>query len=189
MTSPHESHTTASSDSVIGSRLKPIREAAGFTQDFLADQMQKRGFDFTQSTVYKIETGKRKVTVAEAMALSEILESDIYALTATGEEEAPLIKIRLRTLARNLFTTVQSLDSGSHIAGMELVELEQEIENFESKFGKDATLTFGEDIATPRNYFHRLLVSAAAHSPSGFLEDNDSEQDFELKNYLGLQSI
>lgn len=60
-------------DAAFARAVKSAREMAGLTQDDVAAQMAGRGFPFHQATVYKVETGSRKVSIAEATALSSIL--------------------------------------------------------------------------------------------------------------------
>ncbi len=70
---PREKVGFARSDEVFGSALRKARERRGMTQAELAEEMHYRGFDFQQQTIYKIEAGKRKVTVGEGIALADIL--------------------------------------------------------------------------------------------------------------------
>lgn len=53
------------------------RKRAGLSQTELADLMKSGGFDFYQSTVYKIESGKRQVEFSEGFYLCELLGVDI----------------------------------------------------------------------------------------------------------------
>jgi transcriptional regulator with XRE-family HTH domain len=53
--------------------VKSHRSSVGVSQAGLASQMQAAGFDFHAQTVYKIESGRRAVSVDEAFALAEIL--------------------------------------------------------------------------------------------------------------------
>lgn len=57
----------------FGATLREAREARGVSQAQLAVEMRERGFDFHQQTVYKIESGNRKVTVGEAVGLADVL--------------------------------------------------------------------------------------------------------------------
>lgn len=178
---------TSTSDTVFGSRLKQARELIRCTQEQLAESMTSRGFDFTQATVYKIENGKRKVTVGEALAIASILATDIEMLTATADDEFDVIKHRIRASARELFNVVESLDNAAHAAWFIKEDLETEIRRFEEEFGESREIDFGDLTTTPRMYFQRLIEKSATFSPSGLLEDSGAEKDFGLRSFLGIQ--
>jgi transcriptional regulator with XRE-family HTH domain len=63
-----------STDATFAGSLKRARDTARLTQEEVADQMASRGFPFHQATVYKIEAGSRKVSIAEASALADIVK-------------------------------------------------------------------------------------------------------------------
>lgn len=60
----------------IGNNIRKIREELGFTQDFVAVQLQLRGCDITRSAVAKIEVGQRHLYPDEIMLLKEILKTE-----------------------------------------------------------------------------------------------------------------
>lgn len=60
-------------DETFGETLREARERRGFSQSALADEMQRLGFEFQQQTIYKIESGNRKVTIGEAAAFARAL--------------------------------------------------------------------------------------------------------------------
>jgi transcriptional regulator with XRE-family HTH domain len=57
----------------FATNVREYREQSGLSQEDLAQRMAERGFGFTQSTVWKIEQGKRAVRIAEAVALMDAL--------------------------------------------------------------------------------------------------------------------
>jgi transcriptional regulator with XRE-family HTH domain len=61
------------SDAVFARRLRDLREASGLTQQQLADVMASTGNKIHRSTIGKIESGDRPVTVGEAAELAGIL--------------------------------------------------------------------------------------------------------------------
>ncbi|MEJ8284542.1 helix-turn-helix transcriptional regulator [Curtobacterium citreum] len=73
-------------DQVFGANLREARTWRGFTQEGVARKMQKKGFDFHQATVYKIESGKRSVSVGESFALAEVLDAPITELTRSRHD-------------------------------------------------------------------------------------------------------
>jgi len=57
-------------------RLRAARRERGMTQIDLADQMAELGFPWSQPTVARVERGRRRLSLAEAHALMDILEQD-----------------------------------------------------------------------------------------------------------------
>ena len=57
----------------IGENIRSLREKKGFTQDYVATQLQLRGCDMTRSAVAKIEVGQRHIYPDEIILLSQIL--------------------------------------------------------------------------------------------------------------------
>ena len=57
-------------------RLRSARRERGMTQTDLADEMAQLGFPWTQPTVARVERGRRRLSLAEAHALMDILEQD-----------------------------------------------------------------------------------------------------------------
>jgi transcriptional regulator with XRE-family HTH domain len=53
----------------LATNVRLYREAAGMSQDQLAQAMAHFGFGFSQATIWKIEQGKRPIRYAEAIAL------------------------------------------------------------------------------------------------------------------------
>lgn len=68
-------HVTASdpTEEVFGQRLRENRTAARLSQRELAEEMQAEGFDWHQTTVQRVETGKRSVRLSEAVVIARIL--------------------------------------------------------------------------------------------------------------------
>lgn len=61
-------------DERVGVNLRAYREAAGLSQEELAQRMVERGFGFSQATVWKIESGHRPIKISEAVALADALQ-------------------------------------------------------------------------------------------------------------------
>lgn len=78
---------------LIGARLRQLREAGGFRQEEIAASARRAGFDWVRGTVSMIESGRRRVTLEEFLALPGIL----YGAGATGEE-GRLDNVQLRDL-------------------------------------------------------------------------------------------
>ena len=61
-------------DQNIAAGVRAYREAAGVSQEELAQRMSDRGFGFSQATVWKIESGQRPVKASELVALASSLD-------------------------------------------------------------------------------------------------------------------
>ena len=59
-------------EKAVGNNLKLLREKAGFTQEYLATQLQLMGCDITRSAVAKIEVGQRHLYPDEVILLKSI---------------------------------------------------------------------------------------------------------------------
>ena len=66
------------------SRLVARRKAAGMTQSDLAARLGK-----SQSSVARLESGQRRITVVEFMTLAKILRFDPYKFISTLKKAAP----------------------------------------------------------------------------------------------------
>ncbi len=64
---PYESWETS-----FGQKVRQRRQARNWSQDDLANQLRRQGFDMHQTTVAKIERGTRPLRVAEAAAIANI---------------------------------------------------------------------------------------------------------------------
>lgn len=92
-----------SADERFAEGIKLARESSGLTQDALAQLMRQRGFKFHQATIYKIESGVRRVTVGEAAALSRALSVSLpFLISGSSREELYLQHVV--TLALDLIT-------------------------------------------------------------------------------------
>jgi transcriptional regulator with XRE-family HTH domain len=72
MTEPDGAFTSI--DDRVGVNLRAYRDAAGLSQEELAQRMAERGFGFSQATVWKIESGNRPIKISEAVALADALD-------------------------------------------------------------------------------------------------------------------
>jgi transcriptional regulator with XRE-family HTH domain len=61
-------------DANIAANVRAYREAAGMSQEELAQRMADHGFPFTQATVWKIERGQRPVRAGELIALGDLFD-------------------------------------------------------------------------------------------------------------------
>lgn len=95
-------------DATFGNAFRTARQRT-HSQEQVAEEMQKRGFDFHQATVYKIETGKRKVTIGEALALAEIVRVPIEVLSE-DPESVPAKTFATTKAAQRVYELMSELD-------------------------------------------------------------------------------
>lgn len=84
----------ASPDLVFARQFKAERERTGMTQDEVAREMVKRGHDFHQQTVYKLENSRRKVSIGEAVDLADTLGVPVDALAISTAPPGPGALVR-----------------------------------------------------------------------------------------------
>jgi transcriptional regulator with XRE-family HTH domain len=72
------------------------------TQEDLAARMSERGFPFHQATIYKIEGGTRKVSIAEATALASIVGLPLQLLTIEEPSRLGVDRLQMVSEARQL---------------------------------------------------------------------------------------
>ena len=74
----------STSNAQIGSRVKQLRGEK--SQGVLAESMRKRGFKWSQGTVWTVETGERPLRLSEAVALAELFGLPIEALSQPEDD-------------------------------------------------------------------------------------------------------
>ena len=77
-------------DGWFGTNLRAARERRGLSQAALAERMKGRGFAFHTMTVNRIEQGERPPRLVEAVALAEIVNSDLSRLLRVPDQEKAL---------------------------------------------------------------------------------------------------
>ncbi|MEF2977275.1 helix-turn-helix transcriptional regulator [Subtercola sp. YIM 133946] len=102
-----------SEDDAFAVTFRRARERKGLTQEDVARHMTMRGYDFHQQTVYKIESGKRKVTVGEGVALAELVHIPVESLADrfpdSPESLANDVRRAGRDYAEDLFNTAANM--------------------------------------------------------------------------------
>jgi len=98
-------------------RVVLLREAFGMNQTALAEMMTVYEFNWTQTTVWRVETGKRDVSVKEAGAWASIFDLPLPLLTeplSDDEERALLARTRLRRALDQLDGAVHFVRQSGH---------------------------------------------------------------------------
>lgn len=67
-------------DAAVGANIARLRTSAGKTQARLAEELATHGISWRRSTVAQVETGRRAVSLPEALALADELEVPLAKL-------------------------------------------------------------------------------------------------------------
>lgn len=110
-------------DEVFGQNVREARVERGLTQEAVARQMQERKFDFHQATVYKVESGRRSVSVGEAFALAEILGDELSSIVRRRQDPLPQLTLQLDLKALRILEQLERLVRAVHDVDDELDEL------------------------------------------------------------------
>jgi transcriptional regulator with XRE-family HTH domain len=97
-------------DDNFAANLRQRRELLGLSQEAVAEKMQKMGHSFHQATIYKLESGTRRVQLTEAIDLAKVLDTTVNELTQDPEN-------------RLLTWRVQLASQQMHRTYLEMVEL------------------------------------------------------------------
>lgn len=90
---------TPSVEARFASNMRALRETLKLSQEELAEQMSQQGFPFHQATIYKIESGGRRVQLSEAVAIAAIFGVTVERMTTDGSDDPLRAEIaRWRTL-------------------------------------------------------------------------------------------
>lgn len=84
---PGDKEAATAAETYFARNLREWRNERGMSQEELARQMAELGFPFHQGTIYKIETGARRVRLDEATVLAKVLGLDLDMLTAEPDKQ------------------------------------------------------------------------------------------------------
>lgn len=95
----------------IGKNLKIMR--GEMTQADLAEAMRKRGYKWTQATVWTAEQGDRKLKLDEAKSLADILGGSLtdFFQSSIVSEKARFLSAAIRALIQTWSETAQSVEA------------------------------------------------------------------------------
>jgi transcriptional regulator with XRE-family HTH domain len=96
-------------DRSFARQVKHIREGLKMSQAELSHELAQYGVNFQATTIYKIEQGKRKVTIAEAVALAHALRVSLLELIGQGVDSAFVAKEFLLTNGMEILFTHEKL--------------------------------------------------------------------------------
>src|SRR3954453_3753414 len=106
--------------------LRRLREQRGWSQRRLAEEMAASGYGGRQATAHAVESGARGVRLAEAVALSVILDVHLFELTsrehpalqhlAASAEAVTRASLVLQDASREFYAALQQLRAFAQIA-------------------------------------------------------------------------
>ncbi|RFA14511.1 hypothetical protein B7R22_09835 [Subtercola boreus] len=113
-------------DRAFGRNVKRAREDSGLLQTDIASQMTARGHRYHQATVYKVESGQRKIPLGEAVDLADIVQRPLAELLAPTEQanDERAVHLAAQTFADKVSTLIDASDEvyGSQAALALIVE-------------------------------------------------------------------
>lgn len=125
-------------DEKFADRLKTRREALTLSQAELANRIAaESGLSFQGSTIYKIEKGNRKVTVAEAVAISSALRTPLAEMVDAGGDAAKAAKDVL--MDRGISALIEIEDAEHRLARVanQQEQMRAVLANYRDLFGSD----------------------------------------------------
>lgn len=164
-----ENSTPASSviDDVFGENLKKYRERKGLTQEALNNEMVKRGFEFHPTTIYRIEKGRRRVLIGEAVTLAEVLDVPLDQLTSPGEDSERAILFQVKQIAREHLE-----DISRAIAYLETAKANPSIiETFISKLEDPEKVHDFAGVKTTAKEFYKPITESSVNPALESLDD------------------
>ncbi len=91
---------------IIGAKVRQLREQRGWSQADLSDRLAYYGWPLHQTNVSKIESGRRPLRVAEAVALALVFGLPVVALWYLPLEEEPLSLTDMSDRLRDIDDTI-----------------------------------------------------------------------------------
>lgn len=132
------------------------REQRGESQQWLADKMRAEGHEWYQSTVYKVETGKRKVMVEEAASIADVFGVPIAQLLASSDRVVAMNRV-LKS-AYSLADTIFAMDAMALKAYQQRSALAVACADYDD-LEKSWEIRVGDAPAIPAAEYHAPLIA------------------------------
>ena len=166
---------------LIRERIREQRERIGLTKEGLADRARAAGLAWSHHTVWAIESGRRTITLGEALLVQVFLDTSLDKLLRTSAdvvdvEGVPIKAAALPALARPTRRPAHPFADSPPTQKVLSKQLQHELDRIASKHGLDfATLmktrawaaASAEKKAAHTLGVSTLELSAAAHSVWG----------------------
>lgn len=125
------------SDAAFADWLKQARKNAGLSQDELASAMAERGHDFHQQTVYKIESGNRRVSIGEAISLADSVGAPLSLFMESDPVSLPARRAEIELKTKRLLESLVALEKQVRDGRNALQELRELASTFDDAAGDD----------------------------------------------------
>lgn len=174
-------------DALIGRNVARLR--GDRAQQWLADEMRKRGWRWSQATVWSVEQGTRPLRLAEAQALASIMKVPLQRLFE--QERVALAMVGVRLAADEVSDAFEAavgalsdllgaqewlasrIDEAQEVVGS---EQELDLEFYRTWFGKTPEAA-REEVAA-RQARDRAADEAERAMPHSYLKYMDDVQEF-----------
>lgn len=107
----------------VAVRVRLEREARGWSTNAVSDRMNDAGYEMNPSAVWRIENGKRRVNVNEAIGLAEIFGISLENLVGPP-------KLAAHTRAMELIEEVRRKMRDSHKASLAFAQARDAFDNY-----------------------------------------------------------
>jgi transcriptional regulator with XRE-family HTH domain len=151
----NESNT---SEDTFASNLKRWRIAKGMTQEALNNAMVERGFDFHPTTIYRIETGRRRVLIGEGIALAAVLDVPLEVLAGNDENSEAELLTKMRLGAESMLFFMKNASNELSEARLRCqIYIEANLKKMEKLGVSESKSYFGEKETTAAAYYAPFL--------------------------------
>ncbi|MEV6907991.1 helix-turn-helix transcriptional regulator [Amycolatopsis sp. NPDC051071] len=182
-------------EEVLSSKIRQLRTDRGWSQEDLANHLERVGFKMHQTTIAKLESGKRPIRASEVFALSYVFRIPMEALWSlpTPGEPAPLSKMREEF--DELSSELREAETELRIANMRIREL-QEHKHYLAWRMNEAATTTPEDRRTANLELHLRKLDlpprenlAEGGRDSGWLVEYAAQRDRVARAILKVEEV
>lgn len=139
-------------ENAFAAGVRDERERQGRSQEWLAEQMSARGFKFHQATVHKIESKDRRVSIGEAVTLSEVLGVALERLMKRQPDAAEVLERELNSHAHSFISAILALDDAAIDVSSLRLAFEVQVSQFDSRGNKLTSPITGEEATATATY-------------------------------------
>jgi hypothetical protein len=144
--------------------------------------MRERAFEFHQATIYKIENGKRKVSIAEGLALSELVRVPLETLVARDPSSVSVLRHTVRSLAEELAYMLVMLDENAEELERHQTHLRDAARRLDDVLDADAT---SNEMTAAQQYGQLIDFEGVAHFREAYSEFAEGHEGHALLYELG----
>ncbi|MGW4129468.1 helix-turn-helix domain-containing protein [Amycolatopsis japonica] len=112
-------------EEVLSSKVRQLRTERGWSQEDLANQLERVGFKMHQTTIAKLESGKRPIRASEVFALAYVFRIPMEALWALPTPREPVPLSKMREEFDEISSELREAESDLRVANMRIRELQE----------------------------------------------------------------